>query len=148
MPEPLNAQQLLTELAGDHEWDTMSLHQPSPNCRFAGFIGPAPDLLPNVEPVDFMALQQLLGDEEDGAEVVVATRVVPLIIDAGGRMQILRPGAVAPDGTRFACVAGDENHRTEYLTTLIGLERNAARPAAAAATPAVDPENTEVSDAT
>jgi len=146
MPEPETT-------APDHEWDTLNLFQPSPNCRFAGFIGAAPAFHPHVEPIDFVALQQLPGETSDGdggvEETIIATRVVPIIIENDGRIRVLTAGGFTPPGDpSFACVAGDEARCMSLVTQLIGLQKAAASVALKVAAAAVSTTTEAPADGT
>lgn len=64
-------------------WVTISIHPPSANCAHAGFVDEGKGTF-EVRAVDFMALQELAGDEDDDPE----TRIVGIVIDWTGHQVV------------------------------------------------------------
>lgn len=127
MPSPTS-----TSAPTDSAFDTVSLHAPGPNCKWAGFIGPAPEFEATTEQVDYMAFQQIVTIEEDGAETIEAERLVPIVVDFDGKTRVLVQGV---DG--FQCLEGD----AEACLLRLRVLGAAARAATAAATSVLLPSD-------
>lgn len=130
------------------DWDTLALYSPGPNARFAGFIGPKPELRPLIKQVDYVALQQLVAVEGD-VETVEETRCVPAIMQTSGELQILTLDTPAnDDGFTFACVGPDEAMCALELGAMTSVLRSIGGAPAAPAAPTTTASPEAPSDAT